>query len=141
MIRPDFVRFVRNLCDHYDAPEPKAERLESTFGDIKHLSAEALPAIAAHIRHTHEYFPKNLTKAALDAYELVKRGIQAKPEAEPEVREITEADLEENRRSAAHWLPRILSMTAQIRPPYLSDQGRNFGRDEPDAYHRTRRGR
>jgi hypothetical protein len=141
MIRPDFVRFVRGLCDHYDAAEPKPERLDTTFTDVKHLSAEALPAIATYIRHTHDHFPRNLTKATLDAYELVKRGIPAKPEAAPEPKALTEADMESNRKRAAYWLPMILSMNATIRAPYLGDQGSRFGHDEPDAYHRTRRGR
>lgn len=142
MIRPDFIRFLRGLCDHFDAPDLKPERLDTTFQDTKHLSADVLGPIAEHIRHNHEFFPKNLTKAMLDAYELVKRGIPAKREDKDETPiEITPEELEANDRRAKVWFAKISALTSNIKAPYLSREGRNFGHNEPDAYHRARRGR
>lgn len=84
MMKPEFAAFIHKLFVHYGMNDPKAERMDSTFEMVKHMSVngEALEAMSARIRSMHDDPPRNLSKAILEAYEAVRprAGQQADPD-------------------------------------------------------------
>lgn len=124
MMKPEFARFVARLCVHFDAPEPKAERMDIAFEDVKHLPGAALEEIGRHIRTDpdQKLFPKNLSGAMLKAFEAVKRP-QVTSTEQPDFTPPTHEELEANRQRAEMWLPKIMRVAQSVQAPYLGKEG------------------
>lgn len=121
MMKPEFALFVARLCVHFDAPEPKPERMDIAFDDVKHLPGSALDDIGRHIRtdSDQKLFPKNLSGVMLKAFEVIKCPQLVHAE-QPDFTPPTPEQLEANRKRAEYWLPKIMAVVQSAKAPYLA---------------------
>ena len=73
MQKETFSEFVWELSEHFEHKQPTKARARSWYERVKDLPDEILPWCSTKIKDTSDYFPRNLSKAILEFWEVWKR--------------------------------------------------------------------